>query len=118
MNWETLDPELRALLVTVIGALAATVIAYLEKLRRDLKANTETTEQIHKQTNGERTRLIAENQKLKAIVKPYRDLVQFLKSDPAGAELVRRFADQHRTVVRDEDVEALERRLTGEDGHL
>jgi hypothetical protein len=43
MNWADLDPELRALAVAVISAIVATVVGYLEKIRRDLAANTEAT---------------------------------------------------------------------------
>lgn len=43
MTWESLDPELRALAVTLIGALVATIVGYLEKIRRDLAANTVAT---------------------------------------------------------------------------
>jgi hypothetical protein len=43
MTWESLDPELRALAITAIGAIVGTVIAYLEKIRRDLAENTNAT---------------------------------------------------------------------------
>ena len=43
MTWDTLDPELRALLLTLAGALVGTVLAYLEKIRRDLAKNTDET---------------------------------------------------------------------------
>jgi len=58
MTWESLDPELRAVIITAIGAIATTVIAYLEKIRRDLADNTKKTDQIQQQTNGERTKLL------------------------------------------------------------
>lgn len=43
MTWESLDPELRALAVAVISAIVATVVGYLEKIRRDLAENTNAT---------------------------------------------------------------------------
>ena len=43
MTWAELDPELRALALAVISGLVATVVGYLEKIRRDLAANTSAT---------------------------------------------------------------------------
>lgn len=52
MNWESLDPELRTLLITLASALAATIVGYLEKIRRDLAANTAATHDARAAVEG------------------------------------------------------------------
>jgi predicted Holliday junction resolvase-like endonuclease len=113
----TLTPELQALLVALVTAVVGAVIAYLEKLRRDLAANTEKTEQIQKQTNGERTKLINENQKLRLVAESYRDIVRFVQSTPEGRTILERWDERRRVSIRDTAIEELEARILREDAH-
>ncbi len=52
MSLDTLDPEIRALLLTVVGAIVATIVGYLEKLRRDLAENTDATHRARNAAEG------------------------------------------------------------------
>lgn len=115
MTWDSLDPELRTLILTVAGALAATVIAYLEKLRRDLAANTAKTEEIHKQTNGRLAAALNDVTKYKAIAERSLATLRYVVSTPAGKQIIEEYEAKRRTRVSDGDFDALVSRITGED---
>ena len=111
-----LSPELQTILATLITALAGTAVAYLERLRRDLKANTQKTEQIQAQTNGERAKLVDEVQKLRLLATSYRDIVRFVQSSPEGQALLARWDERRRVSIRDGAIDELETRILSSRG--
>ena len=109
-----MTPELQALIGTLITALVGALIAYLEKFRRDLAANTTKTEEIRQQTNGTLAAARNDAQKYRAVAERLSWIVREVNALPEGRALLDQVMTKHRAVVHDSDYETLISRLMRE----
>lgn len=121
----TMPPELYAALIglalIIVGSVGAVVKTWTDRIVHDLRANTEMTANVERQTNGTlsalRTQLAAARDSelsWRVMYREQRRLIERLNADPDVRAAIDRIASEMRVSVTHEDEAAVLRRLLAE----
>lgn len=120
-------PDLSPYLSELINVILLAVITYLaeriHRIKTELHHNTDLTERVAHDVNGERRRLQDEladarndATKLRMLLDAYRNIVNYVRSHPDGKTILDQFAERRRVAMHDEYLAQLERRLLDQSG--